>query len=166
MVLSVVFLIYTGRRSHQLSKSGGPPPNQSQISPIDLDLKVTMENCKTVRKFWATKPASQQAGLFCKSWLPVYNTIPLNATDAHTANTTPTRHSTDDAAGSGWGGRRQAEVYGTKNVRVIDASVMPYQVGGHLTSTLCAIAKRAVESIKQGFLNGCLCTYRYIYRLI
>ncbi|EEH38419.2 hypothetical protein PAAG_08146 [Paracoccidioides lutzii Pb01] len=26
-----------------------------------------------------------------------------------TANTTPTGHFTDDAAGSGWGGRRQAE---------------------------------------------------------
>jgi choline dehydrogenase-like flavoprotein len=40
-------------------------------------------------------------------------------------------------------------VYGTKNVRVVDASIMPFQVSGHLSSTVYAIAERAADMIKQ-----------------
>ena len=39
-------------------------------------------------------------------------------------------------------------VYGTSNVRVVDASVVPFQVCGHLTSTLYAIAEKAGDIIK------------------
>jgi choline dehydrogenase-like flavoprotein len=39
-------------------------------------------------------------------------------------------------------------VYGTNNVRVVDASVVPFQVCGHLTSTLYAIAEKAADIIK------------------
>lgn len=39
-------------------------------------------------------------------------------------------------------------VYGTGNVRVVDASVIPFQVSGHLTSTLYALAERASDIIK------------------
>jgi choline dehydrogenase-like flavoprotein len=40
-------------------------------------------------------------------------------------------------------------VYGTRNVRVVDASIMPFQVSGHLSSTVYAIAERAADMIKQ-----------------
>lgn len=40
------------------------------------------------------------------------------------------------------------KVYGTSNVRVVDASALPYQVCGHLVSTLYAVAERAAELIK------------------
>jgi choline dehydrogenase-like flavoprotein len=39
-------------------------------------------------------------------------------------------------------------VYGTSNVRIVDASVVPFQVCGHLTSTLYAIAEKAADMIK------------------
>lgn len=39
-------------------------------------------------------------------------------------------------------------VYGTSNVRVVDASVVPFQICGHLTSTLYAIAEKAADMIK------------------
>lgn len=39
-------------------------------------------------------------------------------------------------------------VYGTSNVRVVDASVMPFQVSGHLTSTLYALSEKAADLIK------------------
>ncbi len=39
-------------------------------------------------------------------------------------------------------------VYGTANLRVVDASIMPFQVSGHLTSTLYAIAEKAADIIK------------------
>lgn len=41
------------------------------------------------------------------------------------------------------------KVYGTCNVRVVDAGVMPFQVSGHLTSTIYAIAEKASDMIKE-----------------
>lgn len=41
----------------------------------------------------------------------------------------------------------ELRVYGTENVRVIDASVIPLQVTGHLVSTIYAIAARAADLI-------------------
>lgn len=40
------------------------------------------------------------------------------------------------------------KVYGTSNVRVVDASILPLQISGHLTATLYAVAERASEMIK------------------
>jgi choline dehydrogenase-like flavoprotein len=45
------------------------------------------------------------------------------------------------------------KVYGTNNVRVVDASVMPFQVSGHLTSTLYVVAEKASDMIKQDLLK-------------
>lgn len=47
----------------------------------------------------------------------------------------------------------ELRVYGTRNVRVVDASVLPWQVCGHLTSTIYAVAERASDIIK-GSLKG------------
>lgn len=40
-------------------------------------------------------------------------------------------------------------VYGTSNVRVVDASVIPFQLSGHVTSTLYAVAEKASDIIKE-----------------
>lgn len=45
----------------------------------------------------------------------------------------------------------ELKVYGTKNVRVIDASILPFQVCGHLTSTLYAVAEKAADAIKKQY---------------
>lgn len=42
----------------------------------------------------------------------------------------------------------ELRVYGTKNVRVVDASILPFQIDGHLTSTLYAVAERAADLVK------------------
>lgn len=44
----------------------------------------------------------------------------------------------------------ELRVYGTQNVRVVDASVIPTQVSGHLTSTIYAIAEKIADVIKVG----------------
>lgn len=43
----------------------------------------------------------------------------------------------------------ELKVYGTKNVRVVDASVLPFQLCGHLMSTLYAVAEKASDLIKE-----------------
>lgn len=45
----------------------------------------------------------------------------------------------------------ELKVYGTRNVRVIDASVLPFQLCGHLTSTLYAVAEKAADMIKKQY---------------
>lgn len=45
-------------------------------------------------------------------------------------------------------------LYGAANVRVVDASILPLQVSGHLTSTLYAVAERAAEMIIGGRSNA------------
>jgi choline dehydrogenase-like flavoprotein len=45
----------------------------------------------------------------------------------------------------------ELKVYGTRNVRVVDASVLPFQLCGHLTSTLYAVAEKAADIIKKQY---------------
>lgn len=43
----------------------------------------------------------------------------------------------------------ELKVYGTANVRVVDASIIPTQISGHLTAALYAVAERASDIIKR-----------------
>lgn len=45
---------------------------------------------------------------------------------------------------------KELKVYQTSNVRVVDDSVLPLPVSGHLTSTLFVVAERASDLIKHG----------------
>ena len=88
---------------------------------------------------------------------PNTTTVPSDATDSEwlawlKSTYTPNSHPLGTCAmmARELGGVVDPElrVYGTSNVRVVDASVLPYQIDGHLTSTLYAVAERASDIVR------------------
>lgn len=44
-------------------------------------------------------------------------------------------------------------VYGMRGLRIIDASIMPKQIGAHLQATVYAIAEKGADMIKEDWKN-------------
>lgn len=127
-------------------------PNFFLVS-FDLDVQVAI--AKWTRKFWATEPMKS---LVVSEVTPGFDVLPANATDAEWAqwiktSTASNSHPLGTAAmlPRELGGvvDERLRVYGTGNVRVVDASVMPFQVSGHLSGTIYAIAEKAAVMIKE-----------------
>jgi choline dehydrogenase len=131
--------------------------NTPAINPrflsVDFDLAVQVAVGRLATKFWTTAPISAVIEARVD---PNSTILPDNATDAQWEDFTRSSlisnsHSLGTAAmmKREWGGvvDSQMRVYGTGNVRVVDASVLPMQVSGHLTATLYAVAERAGEMI-------------------
>ncbi|KAI1180055.1 GMC oxidoreductase [Nemania sp. FL0916] len=121
---------------------------------VDFDLKLSIELGRICQRFWTTPPASALAGA---GVLPPDGLLPPNATDAQwqayfSEEVSPNHHPVGTAAmmSRELGGvvDPTLKVYATRNVRVVDASVVPLQFSGHLTATLYAISERAADIIK------------------
>ncbi|KAF2083571.1 GMC oxidoreductase [Saccharata proteae CBS 121410] len=135
------------------------PNVPAEINPnyfmFDFDLDVQVGVAQFYRKLFATAPLSEYAGSETK---PGFSIVPEGASDAAwghwlKTNWRPNFHviSTAIMMPKEKGGvvSDRLKVYGTSNLRVVDASVVPFQVCGHLTSTLYALAERASDLIKE-----------------
>ncbi|KAF4630270.1 hypothetical protein G7Y89_g7866 [Cudoniella acicularis] len=121
---------------------------------VDFDLEVTVELARFVRRFWTSEPI---AG-FVQMISPDFRVIGQNATDEvwgswvkenFVGNSHPIATAAMMPKELGGVVDARLKVYGTVNVRVVDASVMPFQVSGHLSSTVYAIAEKAADMIKE-----------------
>ncbi|THW32764.1 alcohol oxidase [Aureobasidium pullulans] len=121
---------------------------------LDYDIKQQIGTARTARKVATTAPLSN---ILTSETLPGLDSVPANASDAVWGDWLKSVYrsnyhyiSTAAMMSKELGGVVDDNhlVYGTANVRVVDASVLPFQVSGHLTSTLYALAERAADVIK------------------
>ena len=121
---------------------------------LDWDAQGQTGVAKFIRKLFSTAPLNK---LVSKETSPGLTTVPASASDATWTKWLKLTfranyHFVSTAAmmpkASGGVVNPRLVVYGTTNVRVVDASVLPYQLCGHLMSTLYAVAERASDLIK------------------
>jgi choline dehydrogenase-like flavoprotein len=122
---------------------------------LDFDTSVQIAGARFIRNIMATSPLSTYAGAETN---PGLNSLPANASNAEfetfvkggfRSNFHPVGTAAMMPREKGGVVDSRLRVYGTRNVRVVDASVLPFQVCGHLTSTLYAVAERAADLIKE-----------------
>ncbi|OWY53459.1 alcohol oxidase [Alternaria alternata] len=140
---------------HINSTNASAPAN---INPnyfmLDYDVRQQIATAKMARKFANTAPFSNALS---SETTPGLDVVPANASDAVWEKWLKSTYrsnfhyiSTAAMMPRELGGVVDSNltVYGTSNVRVVDASVVPFQICGHLTSTLYAIAEKAADMIK------------------
>lgn len=137
------------------SNTSAPATINPNFFLLDFDSKAHVESTRLARRMAATAPFSKYFGAETS---PGFETLPVNASDASYQETINTLyrsnfHSVGTAAmmSRELGGvvDSSLKVYGTNNVRVVDASVLPMQVSGHTTSTLYAVSERVSDIIKE-----------------
>ncbi|OGE56102.1 hypothetical protein PENARI_c003G05485 [Penicillium arizonense] len=125
---------------------------------FEQDLDAQAEMAKFIRKAFGTAPLSQFVG---EEFAPGLDRVSENASDStwrswvksnYRSNFHPVGTASMLPRDKGGVVSPELKVYGTKNVRVIDASVLPFQLCGHLTSTLYAVAEMASDLIKKRYI--------------
>ncbi|KAJ5115996.1 hypothetical protein N7456_000344 [Penicillium angulare] len=137
------------------------PTRQASINPnyfmFGQDLTSQADVAQFIRKIFHTAPLSD---VVMDENDPGLDLVPENATESvwkdwvktsYRSNFHPVGTASMMPRDKGGVVNAQLKVYGTKNVRVIDASVVPFQLCGHLTSTLYAVAERASDLIKNSY---------------
>ncbi|KAJ6140040.1 hypothetical protein N7471_006526 [Penicillium samsonianum] len=138
--------------------SSADPTAPAIIDPkyfmLEFDLHAQVEAARFIREIFKTEPFADMAGAETS---PGLSTVAAGADDEGWADFIKSKYrsnfhpiTTAAMLPKELGGvvDSSLKVYGTSNVRVVDASVMPFQVCGHLQSTVYAVAERAADIIK------------------
>lgn len=121
---------------------------------LDYDTALQVETAKYIREIFATEPFAAIAGT---ETTPGFAAVAPDADEQtwkdwavskYRSNFHPVATAAMMPREKGGVVDASLKVYGTSNVRVVDASVLPFQVCGHLTSTLYAVAEKAADLIK------------------
>ncbi|CAG8043833.1 unnamed protein product [Penicillium nalgiovense] len=144
---------------HINSTDGSQPPS---INPnyfmFGQDLNAHADVARYIRNAFSTPPLRTIVG---EELAPGQKHVPENASDSiwegwvkskYRSNFHPVGTASMLPRDKGGVVDAELKVYGTKNVRVVDASVLPFQLCGHLTSTLYAVAERASDLIKKRYI--------------
>ncbi|PCG98820.1 Glucose-methanol-choline oxidoreductase [Penicillium occitanis (nom. inval.)] len=143
---------------HMASSDPSHPPS---INPnyfmFAQDLNSQADVARYIRKIFSASPLSSLVG---DEFAPGLDLLPKDApASKYTSWVKATYRSNFHPVGTASmlprekGGvvNPDLKVYGTENVRVVDASVFPFQVCGHLTSTIYAVAERASDIIRKKY---------------
>ncbi|KAJ5690420.1 hypothetical protein N7462_004812 [Penicillium macrosclerotiorum] len=121
---------------------------------LDFDLHAQVQAARFIRQLFKTEPLASMAGAETSPSIPV---VAADADDKgwssfiknnYRSNFHPISTAAMMPEEIGGVVDTSLKVYGTSNVRVVDASIMPFQVCGHLQSTVYAVAERAADIIK------------------
>lgn len=141
----------------------GPDPLNNSLPTIDpnwgmfdYDWRLYIDSARYVRQLFRTSPLKD---IVADESRPGRGSVPDDATDEQwktffkpgfRAGWHPV--GTCAMLPQEWGGVVDGDlkVYGTGNVRVVDASVIPFMLGGHPSSIIYALAERAADLIISG----------------
>jgi choline dehydrogenase-like flavoprotein len=131
------------------------PSINTNFFQLPIDMYVQVAIAIRIREFFATAPMSQHV---IAEVTPNFDIVPRNASwrdeswqnwikKTYASNSHPV--STCAMMSQELGGVVNAEgkVYGTENVRAVDASIFPTQISGHLTASVYAIAGKIADAI-------------------
>jgi choline dehydrogenase-like flavoprotein len=135
------------------------PLSTPRIDPaflqLDVDARVLAATAVRIRELFATPPLSQHV---LAETTPGFAVVPQNSSAGDAAwedwirgsfsgNSHPVSTCAMRARGFGGVVDNEGKVYGTCNVRVVDASVFPTQISGHLSASVYAVAGKIADAI-------------------
>ncbi|CAG8422871.1 unnamed protein product [Penicillium salamii] len=135
-----------------------PPAINPSYFMFQPDLEAQVDVAQYIRKAFTTAPLDHLIG---EEFSPGFEHVPEDASDMtweswikshYRSNFHPVGTASMLPRDKGGVVGPDLKVYGTKNVRVVDASIVPFQICGHLTSTLYAVAERASDLIKRRYI--------------
>lgn len=122
---------------------------------LDIDTRVLAAAAVRIRQLFSTPPLSQHV---LAEAAPGFAVVPQNASFADakwaqwirgglSGNSHPVSTCAMRKRGLGGVVDSRGRVYGTRNVRVVDASVFPTQVSGHLSASVYAVAGKIADAV-------------------
>ncbi|KAH9826918.1 GMC oxidoreductase [Teratosphaeria destructans] len=132
------------------------PFSRGHYMMLDIDTAFVVETSRFARKAFETAPLAE---LVAADTTPPANVTTDAEWESYIKRTYRSNfHSIGSTAmmprAKGGVVDEAARVYGTANVRVVDAGVLPFQVCGHLVATLYAVAEKVADAIKAAQEGG------------